>query len=972
MGVCMTLVKQIVSYKLYGGLQTKADEKLVQQPAVSRLQDAVFDTTGAVKKRHGYEALSTDIQGGGVISDVTMLESHEGQLLCRSGSTLYSYAEQQQEWVPVGTLIGAQSERLLVENTNGAPTSFSQTCVLNGIIAKVYTRYPGGLAGGGLYLDVSDVGTGTYYQKTVQLGSYAGELASIYNIPSQNAIYVVYQSGLHQLSCAKILTTSPQSLSSPVVIASDFEADNFGGSAMSVYPSDTYGVIAYFTTANTLKVFRISATPSVVSGTVTISEDAPRCWVYVSGGVAYVAYQSFSVSSGGIDGGLRLCAISISSMSYVFSPLTVRFMLRAYKAIMFVSGSSINVYFGDVDITNQVSNNTYRVAYNLSGTLLTSPAIFHRRLLPYSEFFYFNGRYCAYFYYAGHTVVETSTQSELFLIDSNNNVLSKEGLATLGSSAAFYNYAVKKTSSYQNKYYLSVEKDTVSGTTSSTLVAEVEPNKTHKAKHGKTLYFANGLVRAYDGNSVYDHGFYLYPEGVALFGVHTGSGSVSAGTYQYKVFFDFYNGNDELVRSSVSLSFSKTITSSYDAVSIIIPTESFYSRNCYPRIYRTTNNGTIFYALALNENYFLNDNSNSVMSFIDEQSDASLVSGELLYTSGGVLENNAPPPSDIIVSAKRRLWVVSNEDNNIYYSKEQADGYAAEFSLFLYVKSTSAYGKPRALASLDEKVIIFYENAIEYIYGDGPSDTGVDGVFSQPILITTKVGCSLQETVLSTDEGVFFKSQSGIYLLDRSLNISYVGAQVEAYNNVEINSVDIIPGTTQIRFLSNQYTLLYDYFTKTWGVFTGVLGTDAVSHRGVYHHYSIITQAVLRETQLYNDPLSSIPFLVSTPWITLSAIRGFQRVWRIIVTGDTQGEKSIRIRVYYDYETLHRSTYDIAVTGGALRAGVRLDIQKCEAIKIELSETPPGYPQSVTFTSIELEIGAKNTLSRMPLDHGSV
>ena len=48
-------------------------------------------------------------------------------------------------------------------------------------------------------------------------------------------------------------------------------------------------------------------------------------------------------------------------------------------------------------------------------------------------------------------------------------------------------------------------------------------------------------------------------------------------------------------------------------------------------------------------------------------------------------------------------------------------------------------------------------------------------------------------------DGVFFKSAKGIYLLDRSFQVHYIGADVEAYNALTIVGAAVVPDTNSVR-----------------------------------------------------------------------------------------------------------------------------------------------------------------------------
>jgi hypothetical protein len=70
----MALEKQNIDVT-FQGLETKQGEKLVQPGQLLELENAIFDTTGQLKKRNGYTKLGTDAYAtykeGGTLGDIT-------------------------------------------------------------------------------------------------------------------------------------------------------------------------------------------------------------------------------------------------------------------------------------------------------------------------------------------------------------------------------------------------------------------------------------------------------------------------------------------------------------------------------------------------------------------------------------------------------------------------------------------------------------------------------------------------------------------------------------------------------------------------------------------------------------------------------------------------------------------------------------------------------------------------------------
>ena len=103
-----------------------------------------------------------------------------------------------------------------------------------------------------------------------------------------------------------------------------------------------------------------------------------------------------------------------------------------------------------------------------------------------------------------------------------------------------------------------------------------------------------------------------------------------------------------------------------------------------------------------------------------------------------------------------------------------------------------------------------------------PSPSGANNDFSEAIKIAGNTGCANPASVVEIKDGLFYQDPTkGIWLLDRSLQEYYIGADVEAFNGYIVTSAQLSEGYTQVRFsISNGTDLVYDYVAGQWSVFT--------------------------------------------------------------------------------------------------------------------------------------------------------
>ena len=305
----------------------------------------------------------------------------------------------------------------------------------------------------------------------------------------------------------------------------------------------------------------------------------------------------------------------------------------------------------------------------------------------------------------------------------------------------------------------------------------------------------------------------------------------------------------------------------------------------------------------------LNDPTVDYVTFTDTQADTAIVGNSLIYTTGGVVEDIGPPASSTMTLFDDRLWLVDAEDRNLmWFSKQVIQGTPVEMSdLFtVYVAPTiSAQGSTgpiTALSAMDDKLIIFKEDAIYYINGTGPDNTGSNNGYSQPIFVTSNVGCANQNSIVFMPSGLMFQSDKGIWLLGRDLSTQYIGAAVEAYNSALVESSLAVPGTNQVRFtLNSGITLMYDYFFQQWGTFVGIPALSSTLYQGLHTFINAEGQVLQETPNLYLDGGNPVLMQFTTSWLKLDQLQSYQRAYFFYILGTFITPHFLQMSVAYDY-----------------------------------------------------------------------
>lgn len=483
-----------------------------------------------------------------------------------------------------------------------------------------------------------------------------------------------------------------------------------------------------------------------------------------------------------------------------------------------------------------------------------------------------------------------------------------------------------------------------------------------------------------------------------------GIGNVQPGTYSYIAIWKYIDNAGRIHRSTTSIPIQAIVPpGSSTSVSITVPLLSPTAKdNVILEVYRTQSLGDLYYRVTSIEKPVFNIQNQDInltkITFIDTLSDAEMSANELLYTTGGVLDNDSPPPCSLITVFKNRLFIAGLDNPNlIQYTKiiDPSDKqFIAGFSDYLSVETDTRGGDITALASMDDNLIIFKETQIFYLSGDGPTNTG-EGGFGDPQLISTDVGCNNPNSVVLTPTGLLFKSPKGIYQLSRDLSVTYIGAAVERYNDLTISSSILLNSKNQVRFLTEESNaLVYDYYVQKWTTFTNYAGVDCDIYNGKFTMLRANGQSFQENDDSYQDQTSlntyqHIPLTLETANISTAGMIGFQRIYRILFLGEYKGGHAAKASLAYDFDpaftaeinfdatdVVGSNTFGAAtpfgsdpVFGGYYRPYMfraHIKQQKCTSIRIRFEDVQlENFNEGLTLSSIVLEVGIKSSTDKL-------
>lgn len=406
----------------------------------------------------------------------------------------------------------------------------------------------------------------------------------------------------------------------------------------------------------------------------------------------------------------------------------------------------------------------------------------------------------------------------------------------------------------------------------------------------------------------------------AATGTHAGetitfTGNQADQQYYYQVTYEWSDNQGNQFKSAPSIPITVTTSAGNSSVVLNIPTLRLTMKTANPIkicVYRWSTAQQIYYQVTSITSPTLNDTTIDSISYIDVFSDAQILGNNILYTTGGVVEDVNAPATNIMALFDTRLWLVDAEDPNLlWFSKQVIEATPVEMSdLFtFYIPPTTSTeqstGPITALAPMDDKLVIFKKDFALYINGTGPDNTGANNNYSQPIFITSTVGCPNQASIVLMPNGLMFQSnKKGIWLIDRGLGTTYIGAPVENFTtNTNVTSAVNIPETNQVRFtLDSGITLMYDYYYNQWGTFSGVPAISSCIYQE-YHTYLNSLGGIRQETPgMYLDGSNPVLMGFQTGPLRLGDLQNYQRAYFFYLLGSYLSPHKIQLNITYDYE----------------------------------------------------------------------
>ena len=1012
----MALTKKSVELPLVGGLDTKTDPKQLKLGKLLEAQNVSFRKPGKIMKRDGFQSLGTTIiDTTANISDGQAIMTYKDELLTFDKNNVYSYISATNNWKDKGDFVSAYIKNNSVSSGNARDymndSAYYGVTTL-GLEGYVFMRESNSVKT--LYYQVHDSST-----KQIIVGPVAVSTTAFNpRIVTCGDVFVIYYYDTDsQTLKAGALPIS--NLVNPILFADITQVSTGLYSIDPAYPVydvlvSTNSIITnglYVVYNNLNAGFSIakyelpqSTYPAVINEVPLSGTRMRYCQLFkddsVSGGGIGLVYTQFTAPIFTMRQFLANLGI-VSATAITLTGETEAIRVSAIQSGNDVLNPNIRVF---VDSWNGTRRQTR--AYSVGNGLIFSLLSTTNQLALASKTFLYNDK--AYINVLGGANPNDGPFS-YFVIDEKGQAIGRyfynigtiETITEPLNSIEFPHLSSVETIS-STEFFTSVETITSFGSINGVIQTSInsphidfyEPEKSYaRAQIGETLYIGGGLLYAYDGQNLVEDAYNWEPQIASMTPASVGT----TYTYSYVAVWEWVDNVGNLHRSAPSNPYTIQTALPLGAPAAVNniqcwPLSLTYKTPANNRapvmcvLYRTKANSGNYYKLPVTNANINTTTNDYITPQFDATPDTDLIFP--LYTTDDVQQNDVAPPIGALTIYRNRLFALdSTNPLVIYYSKFVNFANPVEWAgdQTIYVDPTG--GPVTALAAMDDKLLIFKESSVRYISGNGPDSTGANNDYGSTTLITSDAGCINARSICNTPEGIIFKSAKGVYFINRGLQVSYIGAPVEAYNSQFVSSAVLMTNNNQVRLtLDNSTFIVYDYYVDNWLTFTQLNAVDSVIWNDEHTFIGSVGKTFVETPGTYKDDGVSYPMEIMTGWVNVGGIQGFQRLWNIQLLGAYKSNHTLQTQLYYNYNDAAYQTINVEpiipnTYGGGSPYGspvgepyggsntitapyqyeLRPKWEKCMSFKLKIMDTP-----------VEGELSEGYELSNIRLSYGII
>lgn len=1007
----------------FRGVEEGADPKALPPGTLLLAKNCAMDKSRRLVKRAGTTGLAkTLVAGGSLTVGKRLLSTGEDIAVCDT-EKVYARVPSLAKWQPIDRPPALRVTRKALVDTTRSVGALDVATSGNLLV----TAFSAGAVGAALlYVQIQDITTGKVLMKPTLIDSSAGTYYPRVLVSGTSA-YVFFQASA--TISAKVVSLTTFSIGSTINYVTDAKATTIYDAVIATVSATPRLYLAYEKASGTN---RTTLADFTLAGAAVSTELTYLGTNIVSICVAASAATSrvFLAFTGSTSNLTRLVTAS-TALVIVAGPTTVYAGLASY--VFVEEYDSTNAIVGYVQnggsFTDGERLNTQLYNASNHGSVATSLNITYGIYAP-SKPWTVAGRW----YVAASTFLHPYSTTSTDAIPQPSRVVLEiwpdsptnephPHAATLENQTGWFpptGFLTKSCTDSSGNVYVPAEYRNIEPPNAVTTIpvgwnlyrlSVSEGDLFRCAVLGQGALCASGAPFWFDGASAMPYGFAHAPEIISVTAVN--GGAVVAGTYSYTAVYVWRDANGVLHRSPPSPPKTGTTATTNLTLTVVVSCASLSGRHgdlggvtepspVLIELYRTTIGGTgPHYRLTFQPTYqvLTNDPNAVTVSMSDTRADSSitgtnpavaLATRPQLYTDQGELADVQPPSFVTVATHRGRLVGIGPDLRTVWFSKDSREDATIAPGFNEALTLTFARDKT-ALATLGESLVVFGEDSIDLVHGDGPDDTGQNNSWVVQA-VQTDVGCTNPRSVAASPVGVVFESARGIELLNVGLGVTWVGSTIQdtlaAYPT--ITSAVLVSEEQEIRFTCNAangltgIVLAWDYANKVWFTRTYTDAADAGTASVPFVDAALIDGVYTLLTgggQVYQET-SATKLDNGTAWVERDVVLApispagnlaWHRVKDITVLGTSVTNHDLKVSVARDYSASYEYTKTFTAGGLTTATGpkelcrVSPTVQKCQAVKIRIQDITPTSPGTYPVTTgdgpileaIALRVGVK-------------
>lgn len=577
-------------------------------------------------------------------------------------------------------------------------------------------------------------------------------------------------------------------------------------------------------------------------------------------------------------------------------------------------------------------------------------------------------------------------------------------------------FSINRVWSYNFVHFLTCYSQRITPMSSNVVIASLktlDPKyQWNSDQFGPYTAIVGGTSSLCDSARAYEMGFLDMPNGAATV---SGTAGILNGSYKYIFVFKYTDalGNVHYSRTNgpyavVPSNKKVDITATWPAVTNREREGEMPNVIC--EVYRTLVGGTRYYWLTSSRR---GDGFNppaatfGYFAYADNIADATIAVRQELFRQPGLLgspvDRYCPPASGIICQHKDRLFFADPlGQGRMFFTSFFVDSEGPWCNPLMTVYCHGGSGPITGAVSMDGRLVVFKRNAIFIIDGDGPGENAGSGTEYTVQRLSCEFGCTDSRSIVSTPVGIMYRSDRGIEMITRSLQVQFIGERIKrttaeypfpmgacfdkdtGHANMLVAKVESDAGVADCTVLA--YNTVQDCWSeKRIRAVSGydeflhtVAGQTKADSSGYIHDqvFYLTASDIFYENPVSGlDYASPVPQVMETGWVKVSGLNGRQRIYSAIVLLKRRNAHDLKLSLAYNGVESYTQhvTFPATVTDDVPeQLIIQPSNQQPNSIKLRIMDVtaaPTYYDRGFDILGIAFSLSPKDDVQKLTKDN---